>query len=241
MLCAHRLHHLRYVITDGYYSKRKFLDGLRALGMHQIGKLRRDANLRYLYQGPGRPGPGRPKSYDGKVDLDDLSRFECVTSEDDTIVLYHQVLNHVHLRRNLRIVLVLDTRTRRRAVLFSTDTGMDAQALYRSYKARFQIEFLFRDAKQFTSLSASQARSQAKVHFHFNASMSALTLGKLEARQQSDGSQAGFSMASVKRRAFNQHLLERISQHLAQGHSLEKSSPDYQSLCNYGTITDRAA
>ena len=42
--------------------------------MHQIGKLRHDANLRYLYQG-GRP-PGRPKLYDGKVDLDDLSRFE---------------------------------------------------------------------------------------------------------------------------------------------------------------------
>ena len=106
---------------------------------------------------------------------------------------------------------------------------------------RFQIEFLFRYAKQFTSLSACQARSQAKLHFHFNASMSALTLGKLEARQQSGGAQAGFSMASLKRRAFNQHLLERISQHLAQGHSLEKSSPDYQDLCNYGTITDRAA
>ena len=162
-----------------------------------------------------------------------------MTSEDDTIVLYHQVLNHVHLRRNLRVVLMLDTRSRRRAVLFSTDTDMDVQALYRSYKARFQIEFLFRDAKQFTSLSGSQARSQAKLQFHWGASMSALTLGKLEARQQSGGT--GFSMASVKRRAFNQHLLERISQHLAQGHSLEKSSPDYQSLCDYDTITDRAA
>ena len=48
-------------------------------------------------------------------------------------------------------------------------------------------------------------------------------------------------VSSLKRRAFNQHLLERISQHLAQGHSLEKSSPDYQTLCNDGTITDRAA
>ena len=82
---------------------------------------------------------------------------------------------------------------------------------------------------------------RGKLHVHFNASMSALTLGKLEARQQSGGAQAGFSMASLKRRAFNQHLLERISQHLAQGHSLEKSSPDYQDLCNYGTITGRAA
>ena len=241
VVLGHQLQHLRYVITDGYYSKRKFLDGVRALGMHQIGKLRHDANLRYLYQGPRRPGPGRPKTYDGKVQWDDLSRFERLPSDDDTVVLYHQVLNHVHLRRNLRVVLVVDTRTRRRAVLFSTDTDMEAQALYRSYKARFQIEFLFRDAKQFTSLSACQARSQAKLHFHFNASMSALTLGKLQAWQQSGGSQAGFSMASVKRRAFNQHLLERISQHLAQGHSLDKSSPGYEALCDYGTIADMAA
>ena len=82
--------------------------------------------------------------------------------------------------------------------------------------------------------------------------MSALTLGKLEARQQSGNAQAGFSMARLKRRAFNQHLLspsinsgqaltkdERISRHLAHGHSLDKSSPDYQDLCNYGTITDK--
>ena len=181
---------LRYVITDGYYSNRKFVDGICALemGMHQIGKLRHDANLRYLYQGPSRPGPGRPKTpdqvrgrlYDGKVGWDDLSRFEHVPSNDaTTTVLYHQVVNHVHLRRNLRVVLAVDTRTQRRAVLFSTDTDLDAQTIYRSYKARFQIEFLFRDAKQFTSLSGSQARSRAKLNFHFNASLSALTLGSV--------------------------------------------------------------
>ena len=35
VVCDHHLKHLRYVIADGYYSKRKFLDGVRA----------RDANL----------------------------------------------------------------------------------------------------------------------------------------------------------------------------------------------------
>ena len=108
---------------------------------------------------------GRPKTHDGKVHWDDLSRFERVQSEEDDVVLYHQVLNHVHLRRNpgsspgqvLRVVLVGDTHTQRRAILFSTDTDLDAQTLYRGYKARFQIEFLFRDAKQFTSLNACQA------------------------------------------------------------------------------------
>ncbi|MGE3540182.1 MAG: hypothetical protein AB7N91_22435 [Candidatus Tectimicrobiota bacterium] len=86
-----------------------------------------------------------------------------------------------------------------------------------------------------------QARSHAKLHFHCNASLSAVTFAKLEARQQHGAAAGAFSMASLKRRAFNQHLLERISQHLAQGHSLEKSSPDYEALCNYGTITATAA
>jgi DDE superfamily endonuclease len=241
VVSEHHLRHLRYVVTDGYYSKQKFTRGVRALGLEQIGKLRIDANLRYLYQGPKRPGPGRPKTYDGKVNWDDLSRFENVETEDDDIVLYHQVLNHVQFQWNLRVVLVVDTKHNRRAVLFSTDVDLDALILYRYYKARFQIEFLFRDAKQFTGLTDSQARSQVKLHFHFNASLSAVTLAKLEARQHTGDAASVFSMASLKRRAFNQHLIERISQYLATGHSLEKSSPDYEELCNYGTITDLAA
>ena len=58
---------LRSVITDGVYSKPKFLRGVCALGLEHIGTLRLDANLRALYQGPQRPGPGRPQTYDGKV------------------------------------------------------------------------------------------------------------------------------------------------------------------------------
>ena len=241
VVSAQHLHHLRYVITDGYYSKQKFLNGVRALGLHQIGKLRIDANLRYLYHGPQRLGPGRPKHYDGKVNWDDLARFAKVETDDDDIVLYHQVLNHGQFQRNLRVVLVVDTKHHRRAVLFSTDIDLDPLTLYRYYKARFQIEFLFRDAKQFTGLTDCQARSHAKLNFHFNASLSAITLAKLTARQQHGEAASAFSMASLKRRAFNQHLIERISQHLAQGHSLEKSSPAYEELCNYGTITETAA
>ena len=106
LVSAHDLSHLRYVITDGFYSKRTFIQGLCDLGLEQIGKLRHDANLRYLYQGPKRPGPGRPRTYDGKVRWDDLSRFECLDAEDG-VRLYHRVLNHVQWRRNLRVVRVV--------------------------------------------------------------------------------------------------------------------------------------
>jgi DDE superfamily endonuclease len=241
VVTAHDLRCLRYVVTDGAYSKQKFVAGGRALELHQIGKLRADAHVRYLYQGPKRPGPGRQKTYDGKVSWSDLARFERLETEDEHIVLYHQVLNHVQLQCNLQVVVVVHTQRNRYAVLFSTDVDLEPQRLYRYYKARFQIEFLFRDAKQFAGLSACQARAQAKLDFHFHASLSAVTFAKLEARQQSGHCDQAFSMASLKRRAFNQHLIDRICERLAKGQSLEKSSPEYEALCNYGIIADEAA
>jgi hypothetical protein len=230
-----------YVVTYGYYSKQKFLRGVRALGLHQIGKLRTDANVRYLSCELQRSGPGRPKAYDGKVDWADLSRFVPLATEDAHIVLYHQAVNYVQFRCNLQVVLVVDSQRNRRAVLFSTDVDLDALTLYCYDKARFQIEFLFRDAKPFTGLMDCQARSQAKLAFHFNASLTAVTFAKLEARQQQGHTALSFSLASLKRRAFNQHLIDRICDHLASGQSLEKCSPAYDALCNYGIITQFAA
>ena len=48
-------------------------------------------------------------------------------------------------------------------------------------------------------------------------------------------------MASLKRRCFNQHLIDRILDSLAAEGSVEKSSALYKELCNYGVIDDMAA
>ncbi len=143
----------------------------------------------------------------------DLSRLEKVDTEDDHIVLSHQLLNHVQFPCDLCVVVVVDTPRNRRAVLFRTDVALDALTRYRYDKARFQIECLFRDAKQFTGLTDGQARSQAKLDFHFHASLTAVSLATLEARQQSGQAASSCSMASLKRRAFNQHLIDRICEH----------------------------
>ena len=111
----------------------------------------------------------------------------------------------------------------------------------RAYKARFQIVLICRDAKPFTGLSDCQARCKAKLDFHFNASLSAAHIARLEARQQQGDRDEPMSMGNLKRRAFNQHLHDRIFEHLAHGQSLEKTSPDYEALCNYGVITKEAA
>jgi IS4 transposase len=172
--------------------------------------LRRDANLRYLYDGPPRLGPGRPKQYDGQVQWADLSRFVQVVSGDEGIVLYTQVVNDVQGKGHVRVVVAVETSTDRSAVLFSPDIDLAAARLYRSDKARFQIEFLCRDAKPFTGLTDGQARSQATLACHVNMSLLAVTFAKLEARQDAHDQLPSFSMASLKRRYFHQHLLDRL-------------------------------
>ena len=122
-------------------------------------------------------------------------------------------------------------------MLFSTDVEQDPMDIYKLYTLRFQIEFLFRDAKQFTGLVDCQARNSLKLEFHFNASFTALNLAKVQAVQQHQtGAPLIFSMASIKRRALNSHLLDRFIFNLDLSPSVIKSHPNYEKLRSYGII-----
>ena len=122
-------------------------------------------------------------------------------------------------------------------VLFSTDTELEAKSIYRYYKARFQIEFIFRDAKQFTGLGHCQARGQDRLDFHFNASLAALNLAKVDAYLSFDYDLATpFSMATQKMVYFNEHLLQKVFSILDLDLSLIKCNPDFVALRTYGAI-----
>jgi hypothetical protein len=87
-----------YLTHDGCYQKVKFVDGVVSLGLHHIGKMRCDANLRHLCHGPQKPR-GRKKVYDGKVRFDDLSRLELAAIEGDHRI-YTAVVNSLSLIGN---------------------------------------------------------------------------------------------------------------------------------------------
>ncbi|WP_416673821.1 transposase [Egbenema bharatensis] len=248
----HYLHHLgatrpyfpeglRYLVGDGFYSKQKFIDGVVALDLEWIGKLRLDADLRYLYTGPQKKR-GCPRKYDGKVTLNDISRFTWVEDIEPQLSLYTALVWHVSLKRTLRLALLVDTRKASKTgmvLLFSTDTNLHAKQIFTYYKARFQIEFIFRDAKQFTGLSAAQTRHPKRLDFHFNASLSALNLAKYDAQTrhpQDNADPVPFSMASYKRMAFNDHLLECFIRQLELDPTSIKSHPNYQNLRSHGII-----
>jgi hypothetical protein len=233
---------VKYLVADSFYSKKTVVDSVVNLELHLVSKLRMDANLQYCYTGVQK-SRGAHRKYDGKVDLNDLSRMEYVGEVDEELYLYSQVVWHVSLKRQIRIVYLVNTsnpKKKRVALLFSTDIQLGAESLYAYYKARFQIEFIFRDAKQFTGLCDCQSRQELSLDFHFNVSLTALNIAKYEqlpTQSEDDAESVSFSMATYKRLAFNQHLLERFISMLDFDLTLIKSHPNYQSLLQYGSLT----
>lgn len=236
-------HHLppqvRYLAVDGFYAKAEFVDAAVALKLEVVSKLRRDANLRYLYTGEQKPRGARRK-YAGKVDLSAPEGFEPVDEVQPGVMLYSGLVWHITLKRQVRLAYLQDNRKAAKTsyvVLFSSDVQQSALEVYQFYKLRFQIEFVFRDAKQYTGLSDAQARSAKKLDYHFNASLLALNLAKYEILEaQGNAQPIVFSMASCKRRALNEHLLEAFIAKLDLSPSLIKSHPNYPNLCSYGIL-----
>jgi len=78
-------------VADGYYYRSQFWEAVRELNLDFIGKLRVDANLRYLYTGEEKK-LGAPRKYDGKVDCHDLSRLNFVEEIKPGVSLYTLVV-----------------------------------------------------------------------------------------------------------------------------------------------------
>ena len=123
------------------------------------------------------------------------------------------------------------------ALLFSTDLTLPALTLLTYYKLRFQIEFLFRDAKQHTGLGDCQARKALAVQNGASASITALNLLKLEDRRESQTEdQTVISIESWKRRKANQQLMNLIFEQLEIDRHDKKVAQAYLELSNFGCI-----
>jgi DDE superfamily endonuclease len=203
-----------YHCVDGYFAKQKYLDEVVALRLHPITKLRHDATCGFLYTGPHPKRRGRRRKYDGKVNFQDLSRFDALGTleEKPHIHLYTTLVWHVSLKRKLRIVVLVNRKEvtkPRYLVLASTDLTLHGRKLVALYLARFQIEFLFRDSKQFTGLTDCQSRAETVLDFHCNAALATLNLVRAEELgAQTEPSPQVFSMASWKQQHFNARLLD---------------------------------
>ena len=230
-----KAHEINYLVMDNWYSKAPFIDPVLDSGLQVVGKLRTDAALFWLYKGDYR-GVGRPKKYDGKVNFNkDKDRFDHVGQSEQGEDIYTAVVWSRMLNRNIRLVML--SREEKYALLFSSDTALDAKKLISYYKARFQIEFLFRDARGHTGLTHCQSLKQEAIHTYINASMTTLNLLKLQDRKvKKTDKETVISIASWKRRKCNQNIVKLLFQHFGFSRKDKKVQQAYVLFSNYGTI-----
>jgi putative transposase len=149
---------LTYLLLDGHFGNHNALHMARQSNLHLISKLRYDAALYLPYTGPY-AGRGPHRKYGSKLDDDNMpAQYLKETTVEGHIQtrLYQAQLLHKEFAQPLNVVLIaktnLHTQARAHVLLFSSDLELAYAPLVDYYSLRFQIEFNFRDAKQYWGL-----------------------------------------------------------------------------------------
>ena len=169
---------VRYLVLDGYFGHNNALQMTKQCGLALISKLRVNTALYFSSRETPYAGRGRPRLYGQRFNpqqIDAKYRVSTQTHENITTEVYQAQLRHKKFPDPLNVVCILKTQlmTQRKShvLLFSSDLALDAETLIDSYALRFQIEFNFRDAKQFWGLEDFMNVNKTPVNNAANLSM----------------------------------------------------------------------
>ena len=166
-----------YCVMDGAFGNNNALQMVRQCSLHLISKLRYDAALYFPYDGPQKKC-GANKKYGHKLNYNHIpDQYLKKTTVTDGIQtnIYQMTMWHKLFPDLLNVVVIvktnLKTGARAHVVLFSSDLDLAYDKLIDYYRLRFQIEFNFRDAKQFWGLEDFMNVKQLPVYNAANLSM----------------------------------------------------------------------
>lgn len=147
-----------YVVLDGAFGNNYALQMVRRCGYDLISKLAVNSALFFRYDGPY-GGRGPHKKYGDKVNYAQLPaqyRKQTTTEKGICTQIYQFCALHKLFAQPLNIVVIVKTNpvtgAWAHAILFSSDLHQTADQIIDYYTLRFQIEFNFRDAKQYWGL-----------------------------------------------------------------------------------------
>jgi putative transposase len=168
---------LVYFVFDGAFGHHDALQMVRQTGLHLISKLRHDSALYFPYTGPY-SGRGKRRKYGKKLayrDLPDESLQTSFVEKDIETKIYQMHIWHKKFADLLNVVVIIKTNLTTKAVahvvLFSSDLDLPYDRLIDYYRLRFQIEFNFRDAKQYWGLEDFMTVKQTPVYNSANLAM----------------------------------------------------------------------
>jgi hypothetical protein len=166
-----------YCVLDGAFGNNHALQMVGQCSLHLISKLRADAALYFPYTGPQKKR-GAPKKYGQKLDyahLPDPYLKETTVEDGIQTTIYQMTLWHKLFPDQLNVVIIhklnLKTQACAHVILFSSDLELSYDKLIDYYRLRFQIEFNFRDAKQFWGLEDFMNVNQTPVYNAANLAM----------------------------------------------------------------------
>jgi len=181
---------LTYLLLDGHFGHANALQMARQANLHLISKLRCDAALYVPYTGPY-AGRGPHRKYGPKIDYDHLPwqyLKETMLEGHIQTCVYQAQLLHKEFQQPLNVVIIaktnLRTQARAHVVLFSSDLDLPYALLVDYYRLRFQLEFNFRDAKQYWGLEDFMNVTSTGVT---NAANLALFMVNVAYRLRADG------------------------------------------------------
>jgi DDE superfamily endonuclease len=168
---------LTYLVLDGHFGTAAALQMACACKLHLISKLRADSALYLPYDGPY-AGRGPKRIYGDKLNPRAIpERYLCQTSIEKDIEtrIYHLQARHKTFAQLLNVVCIvktnLKTQTQAHVLVFSSDLALPADKLIDSYCLRFQLEFNFRDAKQYWGLEDFMTTHPTRVTNAANLSL----------------------------------------------------------------------
>ena len=149
---------LTYLVLDGHFGNNNASVMSRQLNLHLISKLRHDSALYIPYQNPN-PNKIYRRKYGDKIHYKNIPNNYLKKSTIEKHIqtsIYQLTLLHKEFAQPLNVVIILKTnlidKSQAHIILFSTDLELSSDKLIDYYSLRFQIEFNFRDAKQFWGL-----------------------------------------------------------------------------------------
>lgn len=168
---------LTYLVLDGHFGNNPALQMTRQCGLHLISKLRHDAALYLPYAGVQNKYGARRK-YGNKLNYNHIPLHylkESLVEDGIRTDTYQAILLHKDFAQPLNVVIIvkIDLKTGKRGhvVLFSSDLNLSYEQLIDCYSLRFQIEFTFRDAKQYWGLEDFMNVSETAVTNAANLSL----------------------------------------------------------------------
>lgn len=176
---------LIYCVLDGAFGNNNALQMVRQCDLHLISKLRHDAALYLPYEGiQNKRGPR--KKYGAKLDYRHLPQQylkATALTQDLQTDIYQMTVWHKRFADPLNVVIIgktnLKTQAQAQVILFSSDLTLAYDKLIDYYCLRFQLEFNFRDAKQFWGLEDFMNVKQGPVYNAANLAMFMVNLSQV--------------------------------------------------------------